>query len=160
MNSEEYMKVRVEDQIDWYSNQSRRNQAWFKYLRAVEIVLGCAIAYLVGHAEVISLQVLTGAMGVSVAAIGGVLALFGFQEKWIEYRVTSESLKREKFFFVTGTAPYDNDCKFQILVTRVEAILATENLQWAEASASIKDRIGAGADAEPKRQSPLPASTS
>ena len=44
MNAEEYLKERVEDQIQWLSKKSGLNQSWFKQLRCVEIVLGCAIA--------------------------------------------------------------------------------------------------------------------
>ena len=88
-------------------------------------------------------------MGVAMATIGGLLSLYRFQEKWIEYRVTAESLKREKFFFLTGTAPYDVDDRFQTLVTRVEAILAAENVQWAESTAVKKEAGGADAASLP-----------
>ena len=115
--------------------------------------MGCAIAYLVSHAELMPIQVLTGAMGVAVATIGGLLSLYRFQEKWIEYRVTAESLKREKFFFLTGTAPYDVDDRFQTLVTRVEAILAAESVQWAESTAAKKEAGGAGAVSVPTQES-------
>ena len=124
MNADDYLQKRIDDQIKWLSSSSSKNQQWFKKLRAAEIVMGCAIAYLVSHADLMPIQVLAGAMGVAVATIGGLLSLYRFQEKWIEYRITAENLKREKFFFLTGTAPYDADDKFQILVTRVEAILA------------------------------------
>ena len=153
MNIDDYMKERVEDQIKWLSRESSRNQHWFKKLRAVEIVMGCAIAYLVSHAEIVPIQVFTGALGVAVAAIGGLLSLYRFQEKWVEYRVTAESLKREKFFFLTGTAPYDVNDKFQILVTRVETVLAAENIQWAETEAARSERNSAGAVPDPTRES-------
>jgi hypothetical protein len=145
MNADDYMKERVDNQIKWLSRESSKNQNWFKKLRAVEIVLGCAIAFLVSHAEFVPLQVLTGAMGVAVAAISGLLSLYRFQEKWVEYRVTAENLKREKFFYLTGTAPYDENNKFQTLVSRVEAILAVENMQWAEATAAKHESSGSGA---------------
>lgn len=140
MNADDYMMERVEGQIKWLSRESSKNQRWFKQLRAAEIVMGCSIAYLVSLAELAPVQVLTGAMGVAVAAIGGLLSLYRFQEKWVEYRVTAENLKREKFFFLTGTAPYDMNDKFQTLVTRVETILAAENIQWAEATDAKAER--------------------
>jgi len=153
MNADDYLQKRIDDQIKWLSSSSSKNQQWFKKLRAAEIVMGCAIAYLVSHAELMPIQVLTGAMGVAVATIGGLLSLYRFQEKWIEYRVTAESLKREKFFFLTGTAPYDVDDRFQTLVTRVEAILAAENVQWAEFTAAKKEAGGDGAASLPAPQS-------
>ena len=153
MNADDYLQRRIDDQIKWLSSASGKNQQWFKKLRAAEIVMGCAIAYLVSHADLMPIQVLTGAMGVAVATIGGLLSLYRFQEKWIEYRATAENLKREKFFFLTGTAPYDADDKFQILVTRVEAILAAENVQWAESTAAKKEAGDAGAASLPAQQS-------
>ena len=122
--------------------------------------MGCAIAFLVSHADHIPVQVLTGAMGVAVAAIGGLLSLYRFQEKWVEYRITAENLKREKYFFLTATAPYDADDKFQILVTRVEAILAAENVQWAESTPAKKKTGGVGAASLPTQGSSKSASSS
>lgn len=160
MNANDYLQERIDDQIKWLSSASGKNQQWFKKLRAAEIVMGCAIAYLVSHAGLLPIQVLTGAMGVAVAAIGGLLSLYRFQEKWVRYRVTAENLRRDKFFFLTGTAPYDADEKFQILVTRVEAILAVENVQWAESTAVKKKAGGAGAASLPAQDSSKRASSS
>lgn len=142
MDIDEYLTERVEDQIKWLSRESSKNQRWYKNLRMVEIVMGCAIAYLVSHAELAPVQILAGAMGVAVAAIGGLLSLYRYQEKWVEYRVATENLKREKYFFLTGTAPYDGDDKFPALVSRVEAILAAENMQWAEHTAAKPGQAG------------------
>lgn len=136
MNAEEYLKERVEDQIQWLSRKSGWNQSCFKKLRAVEIVLGCAIALLVGYADVHAwVKVAAGALGVAVAAIGGLLALYRFQENWVEYRMTAENLKREKFLFLTQAPPYEGDDRFPSLVARVETILGAENSKWSEAAA-------------------------
>ncbi len=32
MDEEAYIKERLDDQIDWYSNKSKRSQNWFKSL--------------------------------------------------------------------------------------------------------------------------------
>jgi hypothetical protein len=136
MNADEYLKERVEDQIQWLSKKSGFNQRWFKQLRFVEIVLGCAIALLVSYADVHALvKVTSGVLGVAVAAIGGLLSLYRFQENWIEYRVTAENLKREKFLFLTRSTPYDGEDRFPNLVTRIETILGAENVKWAESTA-------------------------
>jgi hypothetical protein len=42
------------------------------------------------------------------------------QEHWIEYRATAESLRKEKFLFLTQTEPYDKDDAFPVLVQRVK----------------------------------------
>jgi hypothetical protein len=138
MDADEYIKERVEDQIRWLSDKSRWSQCWFKKLRAVEIVLGCAIAFLVGYADAhAAVKVAAGVLGVLIAAIGGLLSLYRFQENWVEFRVTAESLRREKFLFLTQAQPYNGEERFQFLVSRVENILGAENAKWGE-SASLK----------------------
>jgi hypothetical protein len=62
------------------------------------------------------------------ARFAGVL----LQEHWIEYRATAESLRKEKFLFLTQTEPYDKDAAFHLLVQRVEALLSKENTDWAQ----------------------------
>lgn len=136
MNADEYLNERVENQIRWLSDKSGWNQRWFRKLRAVEIVLGCTIAFLVGYAEVHpAVKVAAGVLGVAVAAIGGLLSIYRFQENWVEYRVAAESLKREKFLFLTQAPPYNGEDRFQFLVARVENILNAENAKWGEAAA-------------------------
>ena len=60
----------------------------------------------------------------------------------------------------TGTAPYDADQKFQILVTPVEAILTVENVQWAESTTAKRKAGAAGAVTLPARNSSERASSS
>ncbi len=71
-------------------------------------------------------------MGVVVAVVASLLGLLQLQEHWIEYRATAESLRKEKFLFLTQTEPYDKDNAFHLLVQRVEALLSQENIDWAQ----------------------------
>ena len=64
--------------------------------------------------------------------IASLLGLLNLQEHWIEYRATAESLRREKFLFLTQTEPYDKDDAFHLLVQRVEALSSKENAEWAQ----------------------------
>ena len=67
-----------------------------------------------------------------VAIVAGVLGLYQFQENWVKYRSTSETLKHERFLFLTRTAPYDADDPFHLLVQRVEALTSEEHSKWAQ----------------------------
>src|SRR5574341_946863 len=102
MTPEEYLKTRLDDQIDWYSAKSRSNQNWFKTLRLIEIAFASASPFLVSQiaTDTNVLKIVVAAMGVCVAVIAGIVSLYKFQENWIEYRTTAETLKREKFLFV------------------------------------------------------------
>jgi len=134
MKPEEYLKERLEGQIDWYDRKSRYNQKMFKWLRFGEIVVAASIPFIAGliTKESHGWQILVGFMGVLVAVVSGVLSLFQFHERWIEYRTTCESLRKEKYLFVTGTEPYKGENTFETLVQRVETLVSKENTNWAQ----------------------------
>lgn len=64
---------------------------------------------------------------------GRLLALNQYQESWIQYRTTCESLRQHKYRFLTGAEPYsDAEGAFGRLVENVEALLSKENAVWGE----------------------------
>ena len=71
-------------------------------------------------------------LGALVAILASVLSLNQFQENWIEYRTTCESLKHEKFLFLTNTQPYDEDEPFGLFVQRIENLISKENSNWSQ----------------------------
>ena len=133
MAPEEYIEQRLNDQIDWYDRKSITNQRWFKRLRFAEIAAAATIPLFSGFAgNSFSIKIVIGALGVLVAVIASVLGLLQLHEHWIEYRATAESLRKEKFLFLTQTDPYGKDDAFHLLVQRVEALLTKENADWAQ----------------------------
>jgi hypothetical protein len=133
ISPEEYIEQRLADQIGWYDRKSTTNQRWFKRLRFAEIVAAATIPFLSGFADnSFPIKIAIGALGVVVAVLASLLGLLHFQEHWIEYRATAESLRREKFLFLTQTDPYDKDDAFHLLVQRVEALLSKENTEWVQ----------------------------
>jgi hypothetical protein len=133
ISPEEYIEQRLSDQINWYDRKSGTNQRWFKWLRFTEIVAAATIPFLSGFAgDSFRIKIAIGALGVLVAVIAAVLGVMHLQERWIEYRATAESLRREKFLFLTETEPYDTDDAFHFLVQRVEALLSKETTDWAQ----------------------------
>lgn len=136
MDADEYLKNRVDDQIDWYDRKSQSNQRWFKRLRVAEVVCAVSIPFLSGYVHVYQVPITftIGVLGVIVAAIAGLLGLYQFQENWIEYRTTCESLKKEKYLFLTCSDPYDCEYeeRLQTLVHRVETLISKENTNWAQ----------------------------
>lgn len=126
MSEEEYLKDRLNDQIDWYDLKSQTNQKWFKMLRLLEIVTATIIPLLAG-ANMSYNSAIIGMLGVIIAVSVGLSALYRYHEKWIEYRTTSETLKHEKYLFQTRCSPYDTDDAFCELVHRVEGLISKEN---------------------------------
>ena len=132
MNQDEYIKNRVDDQIEWYNKKSSLNQSWFRRLRIIEIVAAALIPLLAAYADWNPLKIAVAALGLVIAVIAGILGLFQFQENWTSCRSTCESLKQEKFLFLTKTEPYDQKEPFPLFVQRVEGLMAKEHSVWAQ----------------------------
>lgn len=132
MNQEEYLKERLEGQIDWYDKKSIKNQNWFKRLQVIVIVASATIPFLSGFMDetTLYLKIVVGLLGLTIAAATAILGLYQFQENWLEYRTTCETLRHEKYLFLTGAAPYDEDEPFLLLVERVEGLISKENTNW------------------------------
>jgi len=144
LNPDDYIKDRVDGQIEWYERKSGTNQRWYRWLRIVEIITAASIPLLAGYADLMTeFKVVVGILGMIVAVIAGVLALYQFQENWTGYRTTCEALKQEKYLFLTKTQPYDQSDSFSLFVQRVENCISKEHSTWAQ-------YIGAGA--KPKDQ--------
>jgi hypothetical protein len=50
----------------------------------------------------------TGGLGVLITGLEGMLQLNQFQQNWIAYRSTCESLKHEKYVYLGKASPYAN----------------------------------------------------
>ena len=135
MTAEEYLKDRVEDQIGWYDSKSVTAQRRFKRLRLAELIAAATIPLLSGFIGAApSLTVAVGILGATVAVIAGALGLYQFEHHWVEYRTTCETLKKERFLFLTASEPFDRDPdeNFKLLVQRVETFVSKENTNWAQ----------------------------
>jgi hypothetical protein len=135
MTPEEYIEARLDEQIHWYSAKSRSNQIWFRVLRLLEITFASTSPFLVSQitADTPTLKIIVGSMGVCVAVIAGIVSLYRFQENWIEYRSTAESLKHEKFLFLTKSPPYAGENSFHAFVSNAESLISKENAAWSGA---------------------------
>ncbi len=133
MNEDEYLASRVDDQIKWYDNKSQKSQRWFKRLRGIEIVAAAAIPLIAGFAkEPFPVTLVIALLGAAIAIISAAISLNQFQENWREYRTTCESLKHEKFLFLTKAEPYNTKSYFAIFVQRVENLISKENSNWSQ----------------------------
>lgn len=141
MNEEEYLKDRLDNQIDWYDRKSSQNQKTYKRLQFILIISAASIPFISGFVDNFHyLQYLLGAIGVLIAAITGILSLYKFQENWTSYRTTCESLRHEKYLYLTKTEPYHGKNAFNLLVQRVEMLLSKENSSWAEIMKKTEDQ--------------------
>jgi hypothetical protein len=132
MEKDNYLTERLESQIEWYDTKSETNQFWFKSLRATEIICAAAIPFIAGFSDSILYgQVIIGVLGVIIAICAGLSALNKYQENWLTYRTTCETLRHEKYLFLTGCKPYDGEGTFNQFVERVESLISIQNSKWS-----------------------------
>lgn len=132
ITEEQYIKERLEDQISWYDNKSIKCQKNFKVIKSTVIILSASIPFLVGFISDFKLfEVIVSFIGVVIVVMEGWLSLAKYHENWIEYRSICETLKHEKYMYLTKTGVYETEQPFKMLVERVENIISNENVNWA-----------------------------
>lgn len=132
MFEEEYIKTRIDDQINWYDKKSISHQSIYKSWKITQIIISASIPFVVGYVDSLRfLAIVVGAMGVVITCIEGILTLGKHHENWIEYRSICETLRHEKYMYLTRTGIYKNEGSFSNLVERVESVISQENVNWA-----------------------------
>jgi uncharacterized protein DUF4231 len=122
---------RLEDQIGWYDRKSMTNQRYFKRLKMVEIAAAAMIPFLsaFGHQRIMWV---TGGLGVLITILEGMLHLNQYQQNWIAYRSTCESLKHEKYVYLGKASPYATAADpHALLAERIESLVSQEHAKWA-----------------------------
>lgn len=134
LDAETYMKERVDDQIAWYSKKSGFCQKRYKRFKIATLLFSVTIPFLTGLLDELNwMKYLIGGMGVSIAAIEGIQALYKYRENWLQYRITSEALKREKLLYQALAGDYaEAEDPFKAFVLKAEQIMAGEQAEWME----------------------------
>ncbi|HEY7303051.1 MAG TPA: DUF4231 domain-containing protein [Bryobacteraceae bacterium] len=146
---EQVTLARLEDQAQWYSSRSRRNQQFFKWMKGTTIAAAAVIPVLTTSGVPHGAQIAAG-LGVLIAIIEGLQQLNQYQTNWTSYRATAEALKHEKYLYLAKAGPYLGAAHpGAMLAERVESLVSQENAKWFTAqNVAPKDR---GQEAEPSR---------
>lgn len=124
---------RLEDQIDWYDRKSMTNQRYFKRIKMVEIAAAAIIPFLSAFSLPRIMWVI-GGLGVLITVLEGMLHLNQYQQNWIAYRSTCESLKHEKYVYLGKASPYASALDpHALLAERIESLVSQEHAKWASA---------------------------
>src|SRR5258708_39163648 len=122
---------RLEDQISWYDRKSASNQRAFKCIKVTEIV-AAAVIPLLGALNPPHVGWWTSALGVLITVLEGLLHLNQYQQNWIAYRSTCESLKHEKYVYLGKASPYASAVDpYALLAERIESLVSHEHAKWA-----------------------------
>lgn len=132
INESDYIADRLENQIVWYDNKSQEAQRKYKKLKITEIVFAALIPVLsIFSQDYIQITWIIATCGSVITVIEGWLNIAKYHENWIEYRNICETLRHEKYMFLTKTGVYNTENSFKFLVERVESIISKENVNWA-----------------------------
>jgi hypothetical protein len=134
MNEESYLNERLEEQISWYDDKSATNKKWFRICQFTQIVIASLITLsgIFAPEDFPWVYYTIPVLGAIIAITSGILGLYKFQENWLEYRTTTESLRHEKYLFLTKSEPYNTENPLNLLVSRVETLISKENTNWAQ----------------------------
>ena len=107
-------------------------------MQTVIIVLGVLVPVVINLPDTIggtdlelTFRLTATLMSLTLAIVSGVLNLHKFGDLWLEYRLTEESLKKEKFLYLTGSGKYtDPGSAFPRFVENVEGILSAEHTKF------------------------------
>ncbi len=142
LDAETYLKERVDDQISWYSRKSGFCQKRYKTLKISTLLFAVTIPFLSGLMDELNwMKYVIGGMGVAIAAIEGIQSLYKYKDNWIQYRITSEALKREKLLYLTQSGDYaEMSDPFKAFVQRAEQLMAGEQAEWKEYITKVEEQ--------------------
>ncbi len=122
---------RLEDQIAWYDSKSLHNQRVYKRIKVVEILAAATIP-LIAALPISHQAIITGSLGVLITVLEGLIHLNQYQQNWIAYRSTCESLKHEKYVYLGKASPYAGVADaYALLAERIESLVSQEHAKWA-----------------------------
>jgi len=125
-----YLKERYEPQINWYDKKSIWNQKLYRRFQLSVIILAAITPVLVAIAPEVTRW--PAVFIAALVAIGtSILKTFKYQENWINYRTTCETLRKEIHFYKAGLGDYrDSEDREALFVERVESLISRENTMW------------------------------
>jgi len=121
---------RLEDQIYWYDRRSGSNQRAYKTIKTAEIFAAALIPF-VGVFGWKHIAYITGALGVLITILEGLLHLNQYQQNWTAYRATCEALRHGKYCYIANAADYAKAADARaLLAERIESLVSQEHAKW------------------------------
>jgi len=127
---EDYLKSRYRKETNWYDRKAIRNHRAYEFFQWIAIVLSASTAVLVVIGDG-PLKWIAVVIAVLVAISTAALKTFKYQENWISYRTTCETLRKEYHYYEAGIHGYEEaEDKQALFVERVESLISRENTLW------------------------------
>jgi len=125
-----YLEERYKDQTEWYDKKATFNQKVFKWLQWL-IIISSALTPILILANIDFLKWFAVAAATIIAVSASAQKAFKYQENWINYRATCETLKKELYYYNCNLQGYNNaKDKEALFIDRVESLISRENTYW------------------------------
>ena len=137
LSPEDYLKNRVQDQIDWYDRKSGILKKRYRWMKGTTIVIGVLIPVIISLSDVCDcinwLKYLAGAMGAAISALEGISGMLKDKDNFLAYRAAREALMRERMLYSTLSGNYAGaKDAFALFVANCESIMANEQSGWVQ----------------------------
>ena len=130
----EYVTNRYEEEIAWYEKRAAYYKQWYNACQWAVLILSASLpvlTLLLNDDKGGDYKFLIAFMGIILAVGTAALKTFKFQENWLNYRTTAETLKKEKYFYSARIAGYEkSDNREALFIKRVESLISRENTIW------------------------------
>lgn len=140
MNDEQYIKERLDVQQNFHSKKSDEFKNAY-YITNIIMLVCTALITISALFSQFYFRLITSFLGAAVTILLGINKLKKYHENWIHYRMISETLKREKYYYLSKSGFYreQKENSFNLLVERVEQIICDENANWAQINTKNND---------------------
>lgn len=125
-----YLESRYRKETDWYDKKAIVNHRMYQIFQWTAIILSAftPVLIVIGDGLVRWSAV---AIAMLVAISTAALKTFKYQENWINYRTTCETLRKEFHYYEAGIQGYEGvEDKEALFVERVESLISRENTLW------------------------------
>lgn len=131
MNEAQYIEERLDDQISWYDSKSKEAKKMNKIASYFVLIVSALIPLIVNLSfDQIWMKLIISILGVVITISEGFANFNKYSENWIEYRTVCETLRHEKYMYLSKSGVY-LDGNFSFFVERVESVISQENVNWA-----------------------------
>lgn len=123
-----YTLERLENQIKWYQDTSRRSGTIYKLMKFFQIAMAITISAIV-HVDVAIIRWIISILGAIIALFESIQYMNQYESIWISHKKVAQLLKREKFLFLAAAGPYealDESGSLKYLAERVEELVNIE----------------------------------
>jgi len=143
IDAKKYLEGRVKERIDYYCKDARKKKRLFLSMRSLTVVLGAIVPVLINISSPFLTAIAT-IFSTIVVILVAIESVFHFRERWKNYRAAELMLRREEYYFLTRSGPYEKyfetrsgpDGKikekiegeaFHRLVRQIESTIASES---------------------------------